>query len=83
MRDGSPNSHYNADYPRFSGGESFQATEAAAEPWFRSLALPMRSLRFYLDEASKNGKTARQWREAWQRRLAAIEAGPPTRRRGS
>ena len=29
----------------------------------------------YLDEASKHGKTARQWREAWQRRLAAIEAG--------
>jgi hypothetical protein len=29
----------------------------------------------YLDEASDHGKTVRQWRAAWQRRLAAIEAG--------
>jgi hypothetical protein len=55
-----------------------EALGAAAEPWFRSLGEFYTVFEDYLDEASDHGKTARRWREAWQRRLAAIEAGTDT-----
>jgi hypothetical protein len=55
-----------------------EAIGAAAEPWFRSLGEFYTIFESYLDEASDHGKTVRQWRAAWQRRLAAIEAGTDT-----
>ena len=56
----------------------YEAVEAAAEPWFRSLDAFYAIFADYLDEPSDHGKIARKWREGWQRRLAAIEAGTDT-----
>jgi hypothetical protein len=53
----------------------YDAVAAAAEPWFRSLGAFYKIFEDYLDESSDYGRIARQWREGWQRRLAAIEAG--------
>jgi hypothetical protein len=56
----------------------YEAVEAAAEPWFRSLGAFYGIFEGYLDGASGHGKIVRQWRERWQRRLADIEAGTET-----
>jgi len=56
----------------------YDAVVAAATPWFRSLGAFYAIFEDYLDESSSYGKTARQWREVWQRRLTAIEAGTDT-----
>jgi hypothetical protein len=53
----------------------YDAVAAAAEPWFRSLGAFYKIFEDYLDESSNYGQTARQWRDGWQRRLMAIEAG--------
>jgi hypothetical protein len=56
----------------------YEAVEAAAEPWFRSLGAFYKIFEDYLDDSSDYGRTARQWRDGWQRRLKAIEAGDDT-----
>jgi hypothetical protein len=56
----------------------YEAVEAAAEPWFRSLGAFYAIFEDYLNGTSDRGKSVRQWRAAWQRRLAAIEAGTDT-----
>jgi hypothetical protein len=56
----------------------YDAVEAAADPWFRSLGAFYTIFENYLDEASDRGKAAREWRDTWQRRLTAIEMGTDT-----
>jgi hypothetical protein len=56
----------------------YEAVDAAAEPWFRSLGMFYAIFEQYLDEASAHGRAARCWHATWQRRLAAIEAGKDT-----
>ena len=53
----------------------YEAVEAAAEPWFRSLGAFYAIFENYFDGASDHGKTAREWRERWEGRLEDIEAG--------
>ena len=56
----------------------YDAIKAAAQPWCRSLGAFYVIFEDYLEESSDHGKRVRQWRTAWQCRLAAIEAGTDT-----